>query len=152
VTTSRIATISAAVLSGGEAAADSPAGSGVADLLGELFEEVRSVDSSGLAGVAEALSQASGERVLVVAGDLPRLSADLVLALVAWPAADAVVPCTARGPQPLCALYRREPVLRAARQRLDSGELAVGGLLDAVETSLLDEDEVARVDPAILDG
>ena len=100
-----------------------------------------------LRGVASALAAASGERALVVAGDLPRLSAPLVLGLVAWPVADAVVPCTGAGPQPLCALYRREPVLRAARQRLASGDLALRGLLDVVETSLLDESEVAQLDP-----
>jgi molybdopterin-guanine dinucleotide biosynthesis protein A len=147
----RIATISAAILTGDDAT-DSSAVDRVADLLGELFEEVLWVGSSGLPGVVMALAQASGERVLVVDGDRRHLSADLVLALVAWPEADAVVPCTDRGLQPLCALYRREPVLRVARRRLDSGELALRGLLDAVETSFLDENEVARVDPAALEG
>jgi molybdopterin-guanine dinucleotide biosynthesis protein A len=100
-----------------------------------------------LRGVASALAAASCERVLVVATDLPLLSADVLLALVAWPEADAVVPRTASGLQPLCALYRREPVLAVARARLADGRLALRGLLDAIDTATLEEADLARVDP-----
>jgi molybdopterin-guanine dinucleotide biosynthesis protein A len=85
--------------------------------------------------------------VLVVATDLPLLTADLLLALVAWPEADAVVPRTASGLHPLCALYRREPVLAVARARLADGRLALRGLLDAIDTATLEEADLARVDP-----
>ena len=66
--TGRIATISAAVLTDGAGVE-----SNLAALLGDLFEEVRRVDSSGLPGLAQALEEASGERVLVVAGDEGRI-------------------------------------------------------------------------------
>src|SRR5262245_66642236 len=47
---------------------------------------------SALLGLVSALAAASAPRVLVVATDLPLLSADLLLALVAMPPAGAVVP------------------------------------------------------------
>jgi len=159
----RLATFSAAILTGGApaAAAAVPAATqNTARLLGELFQEVLAVgsgpvpegatravpDLSGpacpLRGVVSALAAASGERVLVLAGDGPRVPeprADLLLALVAWPEADAVVLRTAHGLEPLCAIYRRDPVLRVARGRLAAGKLALHDLLAEVETRVLDE-------------
>ena len=84
----------------------------------------------------------------MVATDLPLVSADLLLALVAWPEADAVLPRDGDGLQPLCALYRREAVLPLARARLAAGDLALRGLIDAVEASALGPEDLARVDPA----
>jgi molybdopterin-guanine dinucleotide biosynthesis protein A len=142
-----------------------PAASRISRLLVDLFEEVlivggnppaaacgrRVADPEGpqcpLRGIVGSLAAASCERVLVVATDLPLVTADLLLALVAWPEADAVVPRTARGPHPLCALYRREPVLRVARARLADGRLAMRGLLEAIDTVTLEEADLALVDP-----
>jgi molybdopterin-guanine dinucleotide biosynthesis protein A len=171
-----LATVSAALLTGGASSRMGrdkahveidglPAASHISRLLAGLFEEVlivggdppaaacgrRVADPEGpqcpLRGIAGALAAASCERVLVVATDLPLVTADLLLALVAWPEADAVVPRTARGPHPLCALYRREPVLSVARARLADGRLALRGLLDAIDTVTLEEADLARVDP-----
>ena len=76
-----------------------------------------------LAGLAAALDDAAGADALCLAVDLPNATVELLAALAALdPAADAVVPVTARGPEPLCALYRaacRGPVAR----RLARGEL-----------------------------
>jgi molybdopterin-guanine dinucleotide biosynthesis protein A len=136
-----------------------------ARLLESLFEEVllvggnppadapgrRVPDGAGpacaLRGLVAALAAAAAPRVLVVATDLPRLGEDLPLALVAWPEADAVVPRTSRGPQPLCALYARDAVLPVARARLASGELALHGLLAALRTAYLEPADLARLDP-----
>jgi molybdopterin-guanine dinucleotide biosynthesis protein A len=171
-----LATISAALLTGGASSRMGrdkahleidgvPFASRISHLLAALFEDVlivggrppatacgrRVADPEGpqcaLRGVASALAAASCERVLVVATDLPLLSADVLLALVAWPEADAVVPRTASGLQPLCALYRREPVLAVARARLADGRLALRGLLDAIEIATLEEADLARADP-----
>ncbi len=100
-----------------------------------------------LRGLVSALVAARSERVLVVATDLPFVTPDLLLALVAWPEADAVVPRDANGRHALCALYRREPVLAAARERLERGELALGGLLDAIDTAYLEGEALERLDP-----
>jgi molybdopterin-guanine dinucleotide biosynthesis protein A len=124
----------------------------VTRLLARLFEEVLVVggaapeglrvravpDPDGpacaLRGLVGALEAARSARVLVVAVDMPLLTPDLLLALVAWPEADAVVPQTDDGIHPLCALYRRDAVLAAARERLARRELKLRGVLDAVDS------------------
>ena len=174
--TGRIATISSAVLTGGASSrmgsdkafakiGGVAAAVRTARLLGDLFEEVllvggepppeargrRVADLEGptcaLRGLASALDAAGAERVLVLATDLPLVTADLLLALVAWPEADAVVPRTGDRYHPLCALYRRDPVRPVAQSRLAAGELRLRDLLAALDTSYLDERELARVDP-----
>ncbi|MDJ0850549.1 MAG: molybdenum cofactor guanylyltransferase [Myxococcota bacterium] len=174
---SRFATISAAVLTGGASTrmghdkarmevGGAASATLLARLLDGLFEDLLLVGGSppddapgrrvpdpdgpvcALRGLVAALDAARGPRVLVVATDLPLLTPDLVLALVAFPEADAVVPRSERSLHPLCALYRRGAVLPAARERLAAGDLALRGLLDAVDTALLSPEDLALVDPA----
>ena len=76
---------------------------------------------SALRGLVGALAAARAERVLVVATDLVGVTPDLLLALVAAPEADVVAPRTPGGPEPLCALYRREPALAEARAAARGG-------------------------------
>lgn len=137
-----------------------------ARLLASLFEEVllvggeptegtpgrRVADPAGprcaLRGLVGALEAARAPRVLVVATDLPGLTADLLLALVALPEADVVVPRTSGGGlEPLCALYRRESVLPLARARLGAGELALHGLIGALAATTLAGGTLAAFDP-----
>jgi molybdopterin-guanine dinucleotide biosynthesis protein A len=125
------------VLVGGDPPGDAP-GRRVADPPGPR---------SSLRGLAGALAAVRAEHVLVVATDLPFVTPDLLLTLVAWPAADAVVPRDAERAHPLCALYRREPVLAVARAHLEDGRLALNALLDAVETRYLEGDDLSAVDP-----
>jgi molybdopterin-guanine dinucleotide biosynthesis protein A len=100
-----------------------------------------------LRGVVGALEAARAEQVLIVAADLPLVSPELLLALVAAPERDVVAPRDARGAQPLCALYRREPALAAARAHLAAGRLALTELLAALDTGWLEGDSLAAVDP-----
>jgi molybdopterin-guanine dinucleotide biosynthesis protein A len=102
---------------------------------------------SALRGVVAALEATRAERVLVVATDLPFVTPDLLLALIAWPEADAVVPRTADGVHPLCGLYRREAALAAARKNLAAERLALSALLGALATSYLEGDDLRAVDP-----
>jgi molybdopterin-guanine dinucleotide biosynthesis protein A len=125
------------LLVGGEAPSDAP-GRRVADLEGP---------PGALRGLASALAAATASRVLVVATDLPLLDEELVLALVAYPEADAVVPRAADGIHPLCALYAREPVLEIARRHLAAGRLPLHALLTAVRTRWLEGADLAAVDP-----
>lgn len=100
-----------------------------------------------LRGLVGALAAASAERVLVVATDVPYVSDALLLALIAWPEADAVVPRNDAGVHALCAIYRREAVLEVARRHLEAERLAMRALLDAVETRYLAGPDLAAVDP-----
>lgn len=175
-TGARIATISAALLVGGASSrmgADKAwlelsglaVATRLARLLASLFADVtlvggdpppdaegrRVADPEGprcaLRGLVGALAAARAPRVLVLATDLPLVTPELLLALVAWPEADAVVPRDATGLHPLCALYARERVLPLAREHLAAGRLALHGLLDAVDVSTLGAADLARVDP-----
>jgi molybdopterin-guanine dinucleotide biosynthesis protein A len=138
----------------------------LARLLDDLFEEVllvggeppleapgrRVADPDGprcaLRGVVAALSAARAERVLIVATDLLALTPDLLLALLAFPGADAVVPRREGEAQPLCALYRRDAALAVATRRLAAGQLAVQGLFDELDVAFLEGPDLAAVDPA----
>lgn len=100
-----------------------------------------------LRGLVGALTAARAERVLVLATDLPLVTEDLLLALVAWPEADVVLPCPEGRPQPLCAVYRRTRTLELARARLASGHLALMGLLDELAQERLEEQELRALDP-----
>jgi molybdopterin-guanine dinucleotide biosynthesis protein A len=102
---------------------------------------------SALRGMIAALAATRTERVLVVATDLPFVTPDLLLALIAWPEADAVVPRTADGIHPLCALYRRERALAVARANLAGQRLALSDLLGAVTTHYLEGEDLRAVDP-----
>ncbi len=101
---------------------------------------------SALRGLVAALEAASAERVLVVAVDLLGVTPDLLLALIAAPEADVVAPRTPRGAEPLCALYRREPVLAEARARLAAGRLALHELLAALSVHWLEGADLRAVD------
>ena len=125
------------LLVGGEPPPDAP-GARVADAPGP---------ACALRGLVGALEAAGSQRVLVLATDLPFVSPELLLALLAWPEAPVVAPRTETGVHPLCALYERAAVLRQARDRLASGKLELRGLLDAVGAATLDPSVLARVDP-----
>ncbi|MDY0087907.1 MAG: molybdenum cofactor guanylyltransferase, partial [Coriobacteriia bacterium] len=89
-----------------------------------------------LGGLVTALKEAPDDWVLAVAADMPYLSSAVVHAL--WEArgtADAVLPVTPEGPEPLLALYSRA-CLPAARKVLATGRrrlVAVLADLDVVE-------------------
>jgi molybdopterin-guanine dinucleotide biosynthesis protein A len=176
VSEGRIANVSAALLVGGASSrmgADKArleiegeaAAARLARRLAALFEDVllvggepppeapgrRVADPGGprsaLRGLVAALAAARGERVLVLATDLLGVTPDLLLALLAAPEAEVVAPRRAAGPEPLCALYRREPALAEAQRRLAAGQLALHELLAALRVHWLEGDDLAAVDP-----
>jgi len=157
---SRMGRDKASLTVGGVAAATRVAG-----VLAGLFEDVllvggdppadapgrRIADPAGpacpLRGIVAALEAARAERVLVIATDLPLVTPALLLAIVAWPRAEAVVPRPGGVLQPLCALYQREVARRVASARLQSGRLAAHGLLAELQASYLEDSDLAEVDP-----
>ncbi len=170
---SRFAEVSGAVLLGGESSRmgsdkarlelrGQPAAIQLARLLDGFCAEVllvggdapacgpgrRIVDPPGpaspLRGLVGALRAATTPKVLVVATDYYGLRLDLLLALLAYPEADAVVPRDAGHLHPLCALYRREPALAAAEAALASSRLALHGVLETLELGVLEGEDLAR--------
>ncbi len=106
-----------------------------------------------LGGLHAALSHAGGQPVLVVAWDMPYVSAGLLRALRALgeQGADAAVPdseSSGRGVEPLCAWYGPS-CLAAIERRLDAGDRRVVSFLDDVQVSRLLAAEVSQWgDPA----
>jgi molybdopterin-guanine dinucleotide biosynthesis protein A len=100
-----------------------------------------------LRGLVGALAAARSERVLVVATDLPRLAPELLLALVAWPDADVVLPAVEGRLEPLCALWARAAALPVAREHLAAGRLALHELVAALRAERLAGDDLRAVDP-----
>jgi molybdopterin-guanine dinucleotide biosynthesis protein A len=128
------------LLVGGTPPPDAP-GRAVPDLVGV------SGPPCALRGLVTALAESGAERVQVVATDLPLVTPDLLVALMAWPESQAVVPRDHLGVHPLCAIYRRESVLGVARGRLAAGEYGLKGLLAELDTDYLEAGDLAAVDP-----
>ena len=106
-----------------------------------------------LGGLYTALLDASHDRVLVLACDLPFVTAALLQRLVAESGTgqevDAVVPRSARGLEPLCALYTKR-CAALARARIERGELAVAGLLADLRVHELGPEALAPYDDGSL--
>ena len=173
----RIANVSGAVLIGGASTrmggdkasrrfAGEPAATRASRLLASLFADVLLVGSDppegavgrvvgdgdgercALRGVVAALAEAHAERVLVIATDLVLLGPELLLALVAWPAADVVLPRIDGKAEPLCALWRREPALGLARDQLVAGRFALHALIEKLDARYIEGEALAAFDPA----
>lgn len=107
-----------------------------------------------LGAVATALDAAAGAPVLVLAADMPHVSARLIAALAALDTEpglhDATVPHSARGAEPLCAIYRAS-ALPAIRAALAAGELAMHAALERLRVRVMPVGDVAKIgDPALL--
>lgn len=109
-----------------------------------------------LGAVVTALDEPGGaaaDAVLVVAGDMPGVTIALIEALVTLhrgAGAAVTVPATARGLEPLCAIYARRSAapLRAA---LASGARSLQIILPGLQPAVLTADAVARIgDPVSL--
>ena len=158
----RLANVAGAVIPGADAGSPAPGESGaaarIARCLAMLFEEVICVGSeppadtgarradevdgpSGvLRDIGSALAAATAERVLVVAAGAEEASPELLLALAAWPEAEAVLPRAPGAAGPSCGLYQRETALRAFHEQVASGRSDVDAWLEALDTAHVDPD------------
>lgn len=104
--------------------------------------------AGALGGLYTALVEAESPHVLVLACDLPFLTPALLatLAGMAGDEHDAVVPRTADGRQPLCAIYARR-LADTVRRQVESGHLKIQDLLAAIRLRELGPDDLARLDP-----
>jgi molybdopterin-guanine dinucleotide biosynthesis protein A len=105
--------------------------------------------AGALGGLYTALVEAPTEQVLVIACDMPFVTAPFLARLAALGAAavdvDAVVPQDARGVHPLCASYARRVAPRL-RERLDAGHLRVSDALADLHVRHMGPDELAPFD------
>jgi molybdenum cofactor guanylyltransferase len=103
-----------------------------------------------LGGLHAALSACGAQWALVVACDLPFVSATLLRRLASLREEfDAVVPIQKDGrPQPLCALYRVAACLDTAEKLIESGERRPLALLQSVRARLTPFEELADLDGA----
>jgi molybdopterin-guanine dinucleotide biosynthesis protein A len=104
--------------------------------------------AASLGGIVTALHHAAADHVLVVACDLPFLTAPFLRRLVAEarPADEAVVPRSTDGWQPLCAVYARR-LAEPARRQIEAGHLKIVDLLAAARVREIGPDAIAEDDP-----
>jgi molybdopterin-guanine dinucleotide biosynthesis protein A len=106
-----------------------------------------------LGGIDTALRDARHDWTIVLACDLPFITSALLQRLVAecgtGEEIDAVAPRSARGLEPLCAIYHRR-CAAVARVLIERGLLAAAGLLDAVRTRVLEREALAPYDAGAL--
>jgi len=104
-----------------------------------------------LPALAAGLSAATSTICLAVACDMPFVSRALfehLLAVAAADGADVVIPRTEGFLQPMHAVYRRAPVLRAIRAALDRGQQRMTSYFDDVVVRQIDQNEWQRFDAA----
>ena len=100
-----------------------------------------------LGGLYTALVRSPSAQTIVVACDLPFLTGSFLRYLVAQVrGADAAIPRTATGTEPLCAVYDRA-CLEPIRARIERGQFRVSALADAIRVRDIGPAEVAPFDP-----
>jgi len=99
-------------------------------------------DCGPLAGLDAALTAAQYDPLIVVACDMPFVTAAFLRHLLSLTAhADAAVPRTEEGYHPLCAVYTRACRTAVARLLADR-RLAMTGLLDEIRVCVVAPDEI----------
>jgi len=127
------------LVGGSPHAADSPSGI-------RLVPD-RVPDSGPLGGLDAALAAARDPVVLLIACDMPFVTAALLERLLEFAgSADAVVPRTERGYHPLCAVYSHG-CREAVQRRLAARKLAMLGLLEEVRVRVVDTNELRAFGP-----
>ena len=103
-----------------------------------------------LGGLHAALSACRREWAIVVACDLPLVTAELFERLASLhDEYDAIVPIQPDGrPQPLAALYHADPCRRAATELIEAGRRRPLDLLESVQTRWVDFVEIANLPQA----
>jgi molybdopterin-guanine dinucleotide biosynthesis protein A len=103
-----------------------------------------------LGGLYTALNAARQPLVAVIACDMPFVLPDLLRAqrdLLIREEADAVIPRSPEGLEPLHAIYRREACLPEVQKALEAGERKMTAWLPAVNVRVMEPHEVAAIDP-----
>ncbi|HEX3247139.1 MAG TPA: molybdenum cofactor guanylyltransferase [Chloroflexota bacterium] len=97
------------------------------------------------------LQASSSELCLVTACDMPFIQTSLVTYLFqVCEEHDVCLPHTGGRPEPMFAVYRREPCVQAIRDTLDRGQMRMIAFLDDLRVARLDEPELRTHDPELL--
>lgn len=105
-------------------------------------------EAGALGGLYTALTATPTEQVIVLASDMPFVSAALIEQLVQLgTTADAAVPRDGTGRHPLCASYQRRVAPRL-RARIDAGALRVGAAVAQLQIAELGPDAIEALDPS----
>jgi molybdopterin-guanine dinucleotide biosynthesis protein A len=110
---------------------------------GEVVEDIYP-GCGPLGGIHAALSATNTDLNLMLSVDMPRMTPQFLRWLSAEASATTemiVLPDAAGGPQPLCAMYRRE-VLEPVEQALKQGEYKIGRLFSQVSTRVITEQQI----------
>jgi len=102
--------------------------------------------AGALGGILTAITRSPSDRTLVVACDMPFLSAGLLRRMAAVEHADLVIPKSARGYEPLCAIYSRA-CAADIRARITRGALEASALPQGVRIAELGPEILAPYDP-----
>ena len=102
--------------------------------------------AGALGGIYTAIQASPCERTLVVGCDMPFLTERFLTHLAAARDADVVIPRTAAGYEPLCAVYSRTAA-RDIRARLDRGERKAAHPSEHARLVEVGPEEVAAYDP-----
>ena len=109
--------------------------------------EDRIAGAGALGGLYTALVEAPTEQVLVVACDMPFISAPFLATLAALgTGCDAAIPRDAHGPHPLCASYHRR-IADRLKTCIDEGALRISDALRDLQVRDIGPDELAPFDP-----
>lgn len=105
-------------------------------------------DQGPLAGLRRALSAVDTEYAVVLACDMPLVPAASLTAVLerASETRTTVVPQTAGGLEPTCAVYRVDRALAGADAALDAGERSLHALLDRLSPTVVDSETVGLGD------
>jgi molybdopterin-guanine dinucleotide biosynthesis protein A len=107
----------------------------------------RIAGAGALGGLYTALVEAPTEQVLVIACDMPFISAPFLIALATLGAGvDVAIPRDGRGLHPLCASYQRR-IADRLKTRIDAGALRIADALGDLQVRDIGPDELAPFDP-----
>ncbi len=100
-----------------------------------------------LGGIYAGLLACTWSHALVVACDMPFLNVDLLRYMAGVPRDyDVLLPCLARGVEPLHAIYSKA-CLEPARDLLEAGEYCILDLYERVRVRYVSPEEIALYDP-----
>ena len=102
--------------------------------------------AGALGGIYTAIVASPCERTLVLACDMPFVSSVLLRRLASARDADLVIPRTARGYEPLCAVYAKS-CAAPIRARIDRGELEARVVPPGIGVEEIGPEDLATYDP-----